>query len=244
VGSEIETSWTKQRQMLARLETLWRQPDAGFWEQRSRPEQFTHSRALVWVAFDRVLKSADRFGFKGPVETWKSLRDEVHDEVCKKGFSVRLNAFTRSYGSETFDASTLLIPIVGFLPSDDPRVKGTLDGIGRNLMRNGFVYRYDNTQEDDGIGEDEGAFLPCCFWYADCLILQDRGEEAGSLFEQYLGAGNDLGLFAEEFDVSSRTMLGNFPQALTHLALVNTALNLTGFGPANTRSGTGTKRSA
>lgn len=244
VGSEIETSWTKLRQMMARLETVCRQPDAGFWEQRSRPEYFTQSRALAWVAFDRALKSADRFGFEGPVESWKSLRKELHDEVCQKGFSTRLSAFTRSYGSETLDASTLLIPIVGFLPSDDPRVKGTLDAISRNLMRDGFVYRYDNTQDDDGIREDEGAFLPCCFWYADCLMLMGRHEEAAGLFQRYLGAGNDLGLFAEEFDVSSRTMLGNFPQALTHLALVNTALNLTGSGPAITRSSTNSRRSS
>lgn len=238
----IETSWPKQRQMLARLETLRQQPDAGFWEQRSSPEYFTQSRALAWVAFDRAVKSAERFGFDGPVESWRSLRTEVHDAVCKRGFSEHLNAFTRSYGSETFDASTLLIPIVGFLPSDDPRVIGTLDGISRHLMRDGFVYRYDNTKEDDGIGEDEGSFLPCCFWYSDCLTLQGRFEEADELFEKHLAAGNDLGLFAEEFDVSSRTMLGNFPQALTHLALVNTALSLTGSGPAHTRSKTGTKK--
>lgn len=242
-GSEIESSWTKLRQMLARLETLWRDPDAGFWEQRSRPEYFTHSRAQAWVAFDRALKSAARFGFEGPVEAWKRLRTEVHDEVCTKGFSSRLNAFTRSYGSETFDASTLLIPITGFLPCTDPRVIGTVDGISHHLMRDGFVYRYDNTKEDDGIGEDEGAFLPCCFWYSDCLTLQGRTEEAEELFAKYLTAANDLGLFAEEFDVSSQTMLGNFPQALTHLALVNTALNLTGFGPANTRSGSNSRRS-
>jgi GH15 family glucan-1,4-alpha-glucosidase len=241
VGSEIETCWTKLRQMLARLETAWRKPDAGFWEQRSDPEFFTQSRAQAWVAFDRAVKSAEQFKFDGPAETWRALRDEAHDQVCKKGFSERLNAFTRAYGSETFDAATLLIPIAGFLPIHDPRITGTLDGIRKHLMRNGFVYRYDNTESDDGIREEEGAFLPCCFWYADCLSLQGRHDEAGELFEKYLRAGNDLGLFAEEFDVLSGTMLGNFPQALTHLALVNTAFNLTGFGPANTRSSTGRK---
>jgi GH15 family glucan-1,4-alpha-glucosidase len=236
-GTAVQSSWGKQCELMARLETMWQEPDAGFWEQRSDPQKFTQSRALAWVAVDRAIQSVEQFGFDGPVERWKALRKTIHEEVCGKGFSSRLNSFTRFYGPETVDASLLLLPIVGFLPPDEPRMVGTVDAIKNHLMRDGFVYRYDQTREDDGIREHEATFLPCCFWYADNLILQGRRDEAAALFEKYLGAGNDLGLFPEEFDVSSKTLLGNFPQALTHLAIVHTACNLGGTGPAHSRSG-------
>jgi GH15 family glucan-1,4-alpha-glucosidase len=235
-GSRVSNAWKVQREMLGRLEAIWRKPDAGIWEQRGPPEYFTQSRALAWVAVDRAVKAIERFGFGGPLERWKTLRSKLHREVCEKGFDKTLNAFTRSYGSHSVDASTLLMPIVGFLPATDPRVVGTVEAIAKHLGRDGFIYRYDQSREDDGIRQDEGAFLPCSFWLADNMILQKREDEAAALFEKLLGAANDVGLMSEEYDPSTRTQLGNTPQALTHLSLVHTALNLEGFGPAHTRA--------
>ncbi len=232
------TGWSDQCAMLERLCGLWTRPDAGIWEQRGRPECFTQSRAFAWLAFDRAVKSVERFGLDGPVEKWRAQRERIHAEVCGLGFDPELNAFTRAYGSRSIDAASLLVPMVGFLPPNDPRVVGTVEAVRNNLGEGPFLYRYDQAREDDGVGGKEGVFLACSFWLADTLILQRREDEGAGLFEQILGAGNDLGLFAEEYDPSEKTLLGNFPQALSHLSLLHTAFNLTGAGPAHSRSET------
>jgi GH15 family glucan-1,4-alpha-glucosidase len=236
-GTRVASAWPMQCEMLGRLEALWQQPDDGIWEQRGHPECFTQSRGMAWAAVDRMIKSAEQFGFDGPLDSWRELRSRIHSHVCENAFDENLNAFTRSYGSHSLDASTLLLPMVGFLPADDPRMRGTVDAVIRHLGHDGFIYRYDQSREDDGIRQDEGAFLPCSFWLADNLILQKRFDEAAVLFENVLGAENDVGLLSEEYDPSARMQLGNTPQALAHLSLVHTALNLRGHGPAHSRAG-------
>ena len=184
---------------------------------------------MAWVAFDRGVKAVEEFGRAGPVERWRQVRDEIQREVLERGFDRELNSFTQSYGSKRLDASLLVIPLVGFLPADDARVMGTVAAIERELYRDGFVYRYagdDEHERVDGLPAGEGAFLPCTFWLADNLALQGRLEEAEELFERLLSTRSDLGLLAEEWDPASRRQLGNFPQAFTHVALVNTAFNL------------------
>lgn len=230
------TGWSDQCAMLDKLAGLWTRPDAGIWEQRGRPECFTQSRAFAWLAFDRAIKSAERFGLDGPVASWRAQCERIHAEVCALGFDPDLNAFTRAYGSRSVDASTLLLPMVGFLPPNDPRIQGTVEAVRSHLGNGPFLYRYDQVREDDGVGGTEGVFLPCSFWLADTLILQKREEEGADLFNRILNAGNDLGLFSEEYDPSEKTSLGNFPQALSHLSIVHTAFNLTGAGPAHSRS--------
>ena len=237
-GSTECESWAQQCAMLRRLVPVIGEPDAGIWEQRGHLERFTQSRALAWVAFDRALQTADRFGFeKDPV--WASHRDALRAEVCEKGFDATMGAFTRAYGSQSLDASCLLLAMVGFLPADDPRIMGTVRAIRARLSAGPFVYRYDTRLENDGVGGLEGAFLPCSFWLADNLVLQRREDEAAAIFERVAGSANDLGLLSEEYDVSGNLLLGNFPQALTHLSLIHTALNLAGAGPAH-RRGRGT----
>ena len=232
-GAECR-GWAQQCTMLSRLVPVMGEPDAGIWEQRGHLERFTQSRALAWVAFDRALETADRFGFaKDPA--WVSHRDALRAEVCEKGFDATIGAFSRAYGSQSVDASCLLLPMVGFLPADDPRIVGTVRAIRSRLSAGPFVYRYDARLEDDGVGGSEGAFLPCSFWLADNLILQRREDEAAAIFESVVGSANDVGLLSEEYDVSGKLLLGNFPQALTHLSLVHTALNLAGAGPAHHR---------
>jgi GH15 family glucan-1,4-alpha-glucosidase len=192
---------------------------------------------MVWVAFDRAIRAARNHGYKAPVERWCALRDEVHNTICQRAFDSKLNAFVRNFGSGELDASTLLIPIVGFLPADDPRVTGTLRAIERNLMRGGFVQRYDTYRAADGLPSGEGAFLACSFWYADNLVLQGRYREAHTMFERLASTSNEVGLLAEEIDPVTGEQLGNFPQALSHLSLVNTASNLAARrGPAAVRS--------
>ena len=232
-GAECR-GWAQQCTMLSRLVPVMGEPDAGIWEQRGHLERFTQSRALAWVAFDRALETADRFGFaKDPA--WVSHRDALRAEVCEKGFDATIGAFSRAYGSQSVDASCLLLPMVGFLPADDPRIVGTVRAIRSRLSAGPFVYRYDAQLEDDGVGGSEGAFLPCSFWLADNLILQRREDEAAAIFESVVASANDVGLLSEEYDVSGKLLLGNFPQALTHLSLVHTALNLAGAGPAHHR---------
>lgn len=232
-GAECR-GWAQQCTMLSRLVPVMGEPDAGIWEQRGHLERFTQSRALAWVAFDRALETADRFGFaKDPA--WVSHRDALRAEVCEKGFDATIGAFSRAYGSQSVDASCLLLPMVGFLPADDPRIVGTVRAIRSRLSAGPFVYRYDARLEDDGVGGSEGAFLPCSFWLADNLILQRREDEAAAIFESVVGSANDVGLLSEEYDVSGKLLLGNFPQALTYLSLVHTALNLAGAGPAHHR---------
>lgn len=231
-----DLGWRDQCAMLDRLSTLWTHPDAGIWEQRGRPECFTQSRAFCWLAFDRAVKSVERFGLDGPVDRWRAQAERIHAEVCSLGFDPDMNAFTRTYGSRSMDASALLLPMSGFLPPDDPRIQGTVEAVRRHLGCGPFLYRYDQSREDDGVGGAEGVFVACSFWLADTLILQKREDEGAKLFNGILGAGNDLGLFSEEYDPTEKMLLGNFPQALSHLSLVHTALNLTGAGPAHSRS--------
>lgn len=232
------TGWSDQCAMLDKLASLWTRPDAGIWEQRGRPECFTQSRAFAWLAFDRAIKSVERFGLDGPVDRWRAQAERIHAEVCALGFDPELNAFTRAYGSRSMDASVLLLPMAGFLPPNDPRIQGTVEAVRRHLANGPFLYRYDQDREDDGVGGTEGVFIACSFWLADTLILQKREDEGADLFNRVLSAGNDLGLFSEEYDPSEKMLLGNFPQALSHLSLVHTAFNLTGAGPAHSRSET------
>jgi GH15 family glucan-1,4-alpha-glucosidase len=230
--SELELSkeaWSLQRRILGFLEHAWKEPDEGIWEVRGPRRHFTHSKVMAWVAFDRGVQAVERFGRSGPVDRWRKIRTAIHREVCEKGFDEDLNSFTQSYGSKRLDASLLVIPLVGFLPADDPRMAGTVAAIERMLVHDGLVYRYTHDEEGrdiDGLPPGEGAFLPCTFWLADNLALQGRLDEAEEIFERLLDLRNDLGLIAEEWDPATRRQLGNFPQAFTHVALVNTAFNL------------------
>ena len=222
-------SWSLQRRVLRYLEDAWKEPDEGLWEVRGPRRHFTHSKVMAWVAFDRGVQAVERFGRSGPADRWRQVRAEIHREVCERGFDAELNSFTQSYGSKRLDASLLMIPLVGFLPPDDTRMVGTVAAIERDLYRNGFVYRYAPDEEGshvDGLPPGEGAFLPCTFWLADNFALQGRLQEAEELFQRLLDLRSDLGLLAEEWDPASGRQLGNFPQAFTHVALVNTAFNL------------------
>jgi len=213
--------------LLEHLEKIWDQPDDGIWEVRGGRKHFTHSKVMAWVAFDRAVRTAEEFGLEGPVDHWRSIRDEIHKQVCDHGFDAAQNTFVQSYGATELDASLLLIPIVGFLPPSDSRVHGTLAAIERNLIADGLVLRYHTASGADGLPPGEGAFLACSFWLADNYILQGRYDEAVDLFNRLLLLRNDLGLLSEEYDANEGRQLGNFPQAFSHLALVNTALNLT-----------------
>jgi GH15 family glucan-1,4-alpha-glucosidase len=220
------------------LETGWREADNGIWEVRGPRRHFTFSKVMAWVAADRAVKAAERHGLRGPVEKWRALREQIRKDVMARGFNRELNAFVQYYGAQTLDASALLIPLVGFLPASDPHVVGTVEAIERNLMRDGLVMRYGSNSEVDGLAQGEGAFLACSFWYADNLVLMGRYDDARGVFERLLSLRNDVGLLSEEYDPVAGRMLGNFPQAFSHVALVNTAHNLTAVarGPAHTRS--------
>jgi GH15 family glucan-1,4-alpha-glucosidase len=232
-----ETSWPLERALVSHLGTLWDQPDDGIWEVRGGRRHFTHSKVMAWVAFDRAIRSAEEFGFEAPLDAWRATRDAIHAQVCEKGFDTAQNSFVQSYGSTALDASTLLIAMVGFLPPSDKRIRGTIDAIEKGLLRNGLVLRYDTSGRTDGLPPGEGAFLACTFWLADNYVLQGRADDARALFERLLSLRNDLGLLAEEYDMSTQRQLGNFPQALSHLALINTARNLTAVaGPVHQRS--------
>jgi GH15 family glucan-1,4-alpha-glucosidase len=233
----IAASWAVERALIAHLESIWDQPDHGIWEMRGSPKHFTHSKVMTWVAFDRAIRSIEEFGLKGPVAHWREIRDKIHRQVCENGFDQEQNSFVQSYGSKSLDASLLLIAMVGFLPPSDPRIRGTLAAIEKGLIREGFVQRYHTSGGADGLPPGEGVFVACSFWLADNYILQGRCEEARSLFEKLLSLRNDVGLLAEEYDPSSRRQLGNFPQAFSHLALINTAHNLaSGNGAVHQRS--------
>jgi GH15 family glucan-1,4-alpha-glucosidase len=216
-------AWQVQVALLKFLEAHWQQADEGLWEVRGPRRHFTHSKVMAWVAFDRAIKDAEQDGLEGPIERWRQVRDAIHAQVCEKGFDARRNSFVQSYESAYLDASLLLIPQVGFLPVDDSRVLGTIAAIERDLVADGLVLRYSTATKVDGLPAGEGAFLPCSFWLADCYLLTGRREEGRALFERLLALSNDVGLFAEEYDPRDKRMLGNFPQALTHMALVNTA---------------------
>ena len=221
-----EFGWDVQRAVLEHLEKIWDQPDRGIWETRGPPQHFTYSKVMTWVAFDRSIKSAETFKLDGPVARWRELRKEIHADVCANGFDRGLNSFVCAYGTKEFDASLLLLPAVGFLPPEDPRIAGTVAAIERNLMWEGLVLRYRTSHNDDGLPSGEGVFLACSFWLADAYILLGRQAEARKLFDRLVGLCNDVGLLSEEYDVVDKRFLGNFPQAFSHLALVNTACNL------------------
>ncbi|GAA3364781.1 glycoside hydrolase family 15 protein [Saccharopolyspora gregorii] len=229
--AENADTWALQRGMLRHLATIWQQPDKGLWEVRGPDRHFTHSRVMVWVAFDRAVRAAEEDGLPGPVEHWRELRDEVHAEVLAKGWNPELGAFTQYYGGTTVDAATLLIPSVGFLPGDDERVRSTIRVVERELRRGVLVDRYttgEDTNEVDGLSGREGSFLACSFWLVDALALSGRRDEAVAMFDELVALANDVGLYAEEFDVHSGRFTGNFPQAFSHLALVNSAAVLHG----------------
>jgi GH15 family glucan-1,4-alpha-glucosidase len=229
-------AWNVGKALINFVETAWRQPDEGIWEVRGPRRHFTHSKVMAWVALDRAVKIVENFGVEGPVERWRLTRDAIHDEVCRQGFNLELSSFVQSYGSKELDAGLLMIALVGFLPASDPRVGGTVEAIQRHLMRDGFVARYESKQAVDGLPPGEGAFLPCTFWLADNLALLGRRQDATRLFERLLELRNDVGLLSEEYDPESRRLVGNFPQAFSHVGLVNTAMNLSSAaGPADQR---------
>jgi GH15 family glucan-1,4-alpha-glucosidase len=233
----LADSWALECALMAHLEKIWAQPDDGIWEVRGGRRHFTHSKVMAWVAFDRAVRSIEEFGTEGPLERWRAIRDRIHREVCEHGFDRERNTFVQSYGSRALDASLLLIPSVGFLPAKDPRVIGTVAAVERELLRDGLVMRYDTGTGADGLPPGEGAFLACSFWLADNYILLQRYDDARALFERLLALRNDVGLLAEEYDPVAQRQLGNFPQAFSHLALINTARNLTSInGPVHQRA--------
>ncbi|TPE52704.1 glycoside hydrolase family 15 protein [Amaricoccus solimangrovi] len=233
---ESEPGWALQSAMIAHLEKIWRQPDAGLWEIRSERRQFTYSKAMAWVAVDRCIRSVENFGLPGPVEHWRRLRDTIHADVCRRGFDSARNCFVQVYGGQELDASLLLLPALGFLPASDPRFRGTVAAIERELMVDGLVRRYDTQETDDGVAGREGVFLACSFWLADAYGMLGRRRKARALFERLLDLRNDLGLLAEEYDPEAGRQLGNFPQAFSHVALVTSAIRLANEAGAEERS--------
>jgi GH15 family glucan-1,4-alpha-glucosidase len=231
IGAEllgrIETRlWPRWRAIVEHVETIWQGPDDGIWEARGPQRHYTYSKVMAWVVFDRAVRIAERYGLEAHVDRWKQVRDEIHREVCERGFDRERNTFTQYYGSKELDASVLNIPLVGFLPGPDERVTGTIDAVWRELGRDGFVSRYSTAQTDDGLPGDEGQFLACSFWLVSALAANGRTEEARTLFDRLLGLSNDLGLLAEEYDVGRGRQVGNFPQAFSHLTLILAARNI------------------
>jgi GH15 family glucan-1,4-alpha-glucosidase len=222
-----DSGWDAQIKFLEHLTRIWRKPDQGIWEMRGPAQHFTYSKAMAWVAFDRSIKSAESFGLEGPLDDWRRLRDEICDDVCTHGYNDKLGTFVQAYGSDQLDASLLLLPCVGFLPVNDARIAGTVAAIERTLIRNGLVMRYSTRNVDDALPPGEGAFLACSFWLVDVYILQGRLDEAETLFGRLVGLCNEVGLLSEEYDPGSKRLIGNFPQAFSHVALVSSAYNLT-----------------
>jgi GH15 family glucan-1,4-alpha-glucosidase len=242
-GTLLPAGWQRQSTLLAHLEGVWRDPDEGIWEVRGPRRHFTHSKVMAWVAFDRAVKTIERRGAEGDLDHLKTVRDEIHEQVCDQGYDPARNTFTQYYGSDELDAATLLIPAVGFLPPDDSRVLGTIEAIRAELAPDGWVRRYSTSEgrdEVDGLLGEEGAFLPCTFWLADALAMAGRTDEAREIFERLLGIVNDVGLISEEYDPVSRRLIGNFPQAFTHLALINTASILGGVKSVSRPAADGT----
>ena len=223
---EPATAWSMQALFIEHLATIWDQPDDGIWEVRGGRRNFTHSKVMAWVALDRSVKDAERFSFDAPLDRWRQLRDRIHAEVCQRGFDTGRNSFTQSFGNPELDASLLLIPKVGFLPANDPRMIGTVKAIESELLADGFMLRYRTEAGADGMPPGEGAFLPCSFWLANAYALQGRDADAVALFERLLGLANDVGLLAEEYDPRAKRLVGNFPQAFSHLALIGSALDI------------------
>lgn len=231
-----DNAWHLQRALVDQVERIWTEPDEGIWEVRGPRRHFTHSKVMAWVALDRAVKDVERFRLDGPVARWRAVRDAIHAEVCKKGYDASRNTFVQSYGSAELDASLLMLALVGFLPSSDPRIRGTVEAIERELVRDGFVARYPTRPELDGLPPGEGTFLACTFWLADNLAMLGRRDDAHRCFERLLGLANDVGLLSEQYDPGTGRLVGNFPQAFTHVALINTAWNLSPRpGPADTR---------
>ena len=237
----LETSnegWALQRALLEHLEETWQEPDRGIWESRADPLHYVFSKVMAWVAYDRGLKMIEEFGHDGPAERWRTVRDRIHAEVCEKGYDAELGSFVKAYGSNRLDASLLLIPTTGFLPPEDPRIQGTVRAIEQHLLSDGFVLRHDPAERETGLQHGEGAFLACSFWLADAYVLMGREDDARRLFERLRSLRNDLGLLAEEWEVRANRQVGNFPQAFSHIALINTAHNLGGSGkPVEQRAG-------
>ncbi|MGW4580284.1 glycoside hydrolase family 15 protein [Rhodococcus aetherivorans] len=223
VGRVEPHLWPRWRTLIEYVESIWDEPDDGIWETRGPRRHFTQSKVMAWVVFDRAVRLVERYNLDGPVERWRRLRDQIHNEVCERGFDPRRNTFTQYYGSEELDASVLTIPLVGFLPGTDERVTGTIDAVTRELGRNGFVSRYSTSRTDDGLPGDEGQFLACSFWLVSALALNGRVGQARTLFERLAALSNDLGLLAEEYDVGRDRQVGNFPQAFSHLTLIGAA---------------------
>lgn len=222
-------------QLIEHVAETWRRPDSGIWEMRGPSQRFTYSQTMAWAALDRGVRSAEKLAH-APIAAWSALRDHMHAEICAGCFDPEQNAFTQAFGSKALDASVLLLPHIGFLPAGDPRMVGTVEAIQRKLMWDGFVHRYAPDETDDGLGEGEGAFLACSFWLVDTLTMQERWGEAETLFERLVATANDVGLLAEEYDTGQGMLVGNFPQALSHLSLVNSAFALQGWGAAQERS--------
>jgi GH15 family glucan-1,4-alpha-glucosidase len=232
-----ENAWRVQRALVQFVESAWERPDESIWEVRGPRRHFTHSKVMAWVAVDRAVKAVERFGLDGPVERWRQIRDRIHADVCRHGFDADCNAFVQYYGAKELDASLLMIPLVGFLPATDPRMSGTVKAILERLLVDGFVLRYATSPAVDGLPPGEGAFLACTFWLADNLALQGRYDEAREVFGRLLGIRNDVGLLSEQYDPVARRLVGNFPQAFSHVGLINTARNLTRRGgPAEDRA--------
>ena len=226
--SGTDEAWSLQGVLMEFLETGWKEPDDGIWEVRGPRRHFTHSKVMAWVAMDRAVQAVEHLGLEGPLDKWRAIRDEIHDEVCRKGWNDEVGAFTQYYGSNELDASVLMIPMVGFLPPDDARVRSTVEAVERELVEDGFVMRYRPRDDSavDGLSGGEGAFLACSFWLVDNLALIGRTDDATALFERLLGLCNDVGLLSEEYDPASRRLVGNFPQAFSHVGLVNAARTL------------------
>ena len=224
--TQLASGWAFQRTLLQHVETIWDQADEGIWETRGPSQHFTFSKVMAWVALDRGIRTAEQFALSGPVDRWKDVRQRIHEEVCARGFDQQRGSFVQAFGSSELDASLLLLPTMGFLPVSDPRIHGTIAAIERELMVDGFVLRYRSDTTDDGLPPGEGAFLACTFWLADAYAMLGRASEARALFERVLGVANDVNLLAEEYDPRQRRLVGNFPQAFSHVALINTAYNL------------------
>jgi len=233
--SPEDDAWSMQLGMLDFLESIWSEPDRGLWEMRGDPQHYVHSKVMAWAGFDRAVRGVEAFGFDGPVDRWRAIRDEIHADICKNGYDEKHNTFTQSYGSKALDAAALLIPQVGFLPGDDPRIVGTIDAVQNELLDDGFLRRYDNSDTKDGFDSEEGCFVVCTIWLADSLHLSGREDEAREVFERVLDIRNDVGLLAEEYDPRQRRQLGNVPQAYSHVGLVNTARALSRHGSATGR---------
>jgi GH15 family glucan-1,4-alpha-glucosidase len=221
-----DSDWSFQSALLEHLETVWQEPDAGIWEMRGPPRQFTFSKVMAWVAFDRGVRTAEQFDLPAPLDRWRRVRAQIHDTVCRQGFDAELGSFTQAFESGELDASLLLLPTVGFLPASDARVRGTITAIERALLIDGVVLRYRTDSGADGLPPGEGAFLACTLWLADAFVLIGRLEDARRLFDHVRSLANDVGLLAEEYDPRARRLVGNFPQAFSHVAIINTAHNL------------------